>query len=305
MRARTLLFLATSVAFLAVLWSIFRTHTTTTDLAARLIVAQHTRDRLGTELQHARKTVLQPPASTKSEAAPVPKVPADAKPGTPGRPQRPLSLMDLRHDNPQLSNLWIAAQRSQLQQRYGVLFQTLNLTPVQRDNFKDIIAAKVARETDISAAATAQGLEFNDPVIKKLVDDSQKQMETELLAELGEKNFQAYQEFDRTTSVRGFVGGFAVQMAMTEPLTPTQADQLAKALIAATPAAENSRNLDATKVNWTMVDRAAEQLLSPTQFAAWKLGVAQQNMGGGSRLDQELKKAYETAKANTQKYPGS
>jgi hypothetical protein len=304
MRARTLLYLATSVAFLAVLWFIFRTHTTTTNLEARLVVAQHTRDRLGTELQHAKKTILLPPASTKSGPAPVPTVPADIKPGTPGRAPRPPSTGDLLHDNPQLSNLWIAMQRSQLQQRYGVLFQALNLTPVQRDKFKDIIAAKVARQTDISAAAAAQGLEFNDPVIRKFADDSQKQMETELLAELGEKSFQAYQEFDRTAPLREFVGGFAVQMAMTEPLTPAQAEQLAKALIGATPAAEIGRYVDPGKVNWTVVDRAAEQFLSPTQFAAWKLGVAH-NPAGGSRLDQELKKAYDTAIANTQKKPGS
>jgi len=304
MRPRTLLFLATSVAFLAVLWFIFRTQSTTTNLEARLVVAQHTRDRLSTELQHAKKKAPQPPASTKSEPVTVPTVPADAKPGTPGRAQRPASTMDLLHDNPQLSNLWIAAQRSELQRRYGVLFQTLNLTPVQHDKFKDIVAAKVARETDISAAAMAQGLEFNDPVIKKLADDSQKQMETELLAELGEKNFLAYQEFDRTASVRSFVGGFAVQMAMTEPLTPTQAEHLAKALISATPAAEPGRNLDPGKVNWSMVDRRAEQFLSPTQLAAWKLG-ATHNPAGGSRLDHELKKAYDTAIANTQKKPGS
>ena len=303
MRPRTLLFLATSVAFLAVLWSIFRTHTATAKLEARLVVAQQTRDRLSTELQHAKKKVPQPSASTNSEPGPVPTVPADAKPGTPARPQRPPDFMDMARDNPQLMNHWIANQRSQLQRRYGVLFQTLNLTPVQRDKFKDIVAAKVARETDISAAAKAQGLEYSDPVIKKLADDSQQRMETELLAELGEKNFQAYQEFNRTGSLREFVGGFAVQMAMTEPLTPTQAEQLTKALIAATPAAEAGRYVDPGKVNWSMVDGLAEQLLSPTQLAAWKLGVAH-NPAGGSRLDQELKKVYETAKANTQKKPG-
>jgi hypothetical protein len=292
------------VAFLAVLWFIFRTHATTTNLEARLVVTQHTRDRLDTALQNARKKVLQPPASTKSEPAPVPMVPADVKPGTPSRAPRPPSTGDLLHDNPQLSNLWIAMQRSQLQRRYGVLFQTLNLTPVQRDKFKDIVAAKVARETDISAAAKVQGLEFNDPVIKKLADDSQQQMETELLAELGEENFPAYQEFDRTAPLREFVGGFAVQMAMTEPLTPTQAEQLAKALIAATPVPEAGRYVDLGKVNWSMVDRMAEQHLSPTQLAAWKLGVAP-TPAGGSRLDHELRKAYETAKANKQKKPRS
>jgi hypothetical protein len=303
MRPRTLLLLATSVAFLGVIWFIFRIHTATAQLEARLVLAQHARDRLTTELQRAKKKVPPPAASTKSEPAPVPTVPADAKPGTPDRPQRPPDFMDVARDNPQLMNLWIAMQRSQLQRRYGVLFQALNLTPVQREKFKDIIAAKVARETDIGAAAKAQGLEYNDPVIKKLADDSQQRMETELLAELGEKNFQAYQEFDSTASLREFVGGFAVQMAMTDPLTPTQAGHLTKALIDATPAVEASRYVDPGKVNWSMVDRVAERVLSPTQFAAWKLGVAN-NPAGGSRLDQELKKVYETAKANTQKKPG-
>jgi hypothetical protein len=299
MRPRTLLLLATGVAFLGVLSSVFRSHTATAKLEARLVLARHTRDRLSSELQHAGKQVLQPPASTKAEPAPLPTLPGDARPGTSARPRRPPDFMDVARNDPPLMNLWIAMQRSQLQRRYGVLFQTLNLTPEQRDKFKDIIAAKVARETDISAAAKEQGLEYNDPAIKKLADDSQKLMETELLGELGDKNYQAYQNFDRTASLREFVAGFAVQMAMTEPVTPTQAEQLAKALIESYPAAEAGRHVDLGKVNWSMVDRLAEQFLSPTQLAAWKLGVAP-TPAGGSRLDHELKKAYETANAMTQ-----
>ena len=72
----------------------------------------------------------------------------------------------------------------------------------------------------------------------------------------------------------------------------------------ATATAENGRNLDPGKVNWALVDRMAEQFLSPTQLAVWKLGVAY-NPAGGSRLDHELRKAYDAALANTPKQPGS
>ena len=75
----------------------------------------------------------------------------------------------------------------------------------------------------------------SNTALKKLRDESQKQMETELAALLGEAGFRAYQDFGRTTQVRGFVDGFAVQMATTDPLTPAQAEQLSRALMAASP----------------------------------------------------------------------
>ena len=303
MRPPVQFLVAVSIACLALLWFLFRTHATTAELETRLADAKHTRDRLGTALQQTEETLRPTATSSQSQQVDVPTPPSGSQPAAPAQAQRPPSFADLLRDNPQLAGQWVATRRAELQRRYGVMFQTLNLTLGQREKFKDIVAAKVARDTDLGAAAMAQGLDFDDPVIRKLADESRKQLDTELRAELGEKNFQAYQEFDRSIPLRGFVDGFAVQVAMTDPLTPAQATQLAEVLVAATPAAEPGHSLDPARVDWPIVDRRAAQFLSPTQLAAWKLGVAH-NPAGGSRLDHELKRAYDAAVAKSAQRSG-
>jgi hypothetical protein len=157
-----------------------------------------------------------------------------------------------------------------------------------------VMAAEVARGSDIGAAAKEQGLDFNDPVIKKLNVDSHQQMETDLAALLGEQDFGVYQDFERTVRVRGFVDGFAVQVASNTPLDPSQAEQLARALAAASPAYAHGGEADPATIDWTSVDRAAESFLTAAQFSAWKLGIAH-NPDGGSRIELELRKALDAA----------
>jgi hypothetical protein len=206
--------------------------------------------------------------------------------------------MDIARDDPEVLNLWIANQRSRMQQTYGVLMEQLGLTPAQREKFKDILTADAARGTDIGATASAKGLGFDDPVVKALRAESQQQAEAELAALLGEQGLNAYRDYERTTPVRGFVEGFAVQVASTAPLTRNQADQLATALIAATPVAKPDDRPDPVDVDWAKVDAAAEKFLSPTQFAAWKLGVAH-NKFGSTRAEQDFLKVYRSATGKT------
>jgi hypothetical protein len=279
----------------ALLWFIVRTHRATAELETRLAAASKRNAKLNAKLKQAEKVVVPRPASAPAKSVTVPTA-TDAKPASPAPAPRPPGLMDLAHDNPQLMNLWVANQRSQLQQRYGVLFQNLRLSAAQREKFKDVISAEAARGADIGAAAKEQGVDFDDPVITKLHADSGKQRDAGLLALLGEHDFHLYQEFERTVLIRGFVDGFAVQVATSNPLTAPQAEQLAQALIAASPALQKGGRAEPTTVDWFAVDRAAQDFLSPAQFAAWKLGIAH-NPYGGSRIDQALKKVHDAAKA--------
>lgn len=215
----------------------------------------------------------------------------------------PFSLMEAAERNPQLWNEFIASKRAELQGMYVSLFQQLNLAPGQRDAFKAILAAGIARSTDIGAAANAQKLAQDDPAIVALRAEAQRQVDGELAALLGEAGLAAYQDYKRTIGVRGYVTGFAVQLALSEPLRPAQAEQLARVLIDASPSYRQGGDAKPGEVEWERVDRAAQEFLTPTQLVQWKLGVAN-NRYGGSRADVEVKKIYDDAVTQRGGKPG-
>jgi hypothetical protein len=296
-RARLFLVLFAAGAGVGLGWFALRTHRDCAEAENQLVAARERQAKLSVELARAQQASLSPVAASSATTAP-----AAVPPATPPAPKTVVrknapSVMDLAQDNPQLLNYFIASKKAELQQRYGVLFQQLQLTPEQRNKFKEIQAAATTRSIDLGAAVHEQGLTYDDPAVKKLQTDSERQTETELIALLGDAGFQNYQEFNRTLSLRGFIDGFAVQVASTEPLTPMQADQLTRALIAA-GVRRKEGNIDAGSLNWAEVDRAAQVFLSPAQFAAWKLGVAH-NPAGGSRADQELRKLYDAVVAKS------
>jgi hypothetical protein len=264
------------------------------ELQTRLAEAHIRMAALESQLRRAKK--MEPPHLASEPRPPDPANVSPAKPASAGPAPRPLGLMDLAPDNPQLVNLWIASKRAECQQLYGVLFQKLHLTPAQQETFKDIFAGGIARDADIATAARIEGLKRSDPVVAKLSGDASADQDRELLALLGESGFRAYQDFDRAVPVYGFVDGFAMQTAATEPLTPAQADALRQALIDASPSYLKGARADPAAVDWSSVDRVAQSVLSPTQFAAWKLGVAS-NAFGSSRVFLELQKVFESAKA--------
>jgi hypothetical protein len=293
MRARTVLVVLTALLCAGLVWFSVDNSRRRAAAATQLAVARERQARLSAELRQAEKTVVPPPAPSAAKApmaAVAPKA-APARPAVPG-------LLDLARDNPQLLKLFVASQRARLQQRYGVLFQDLPLGDAAQAKFKDVMTAHAERSGDIGVAAREQGVPLDDPAIKKLRDDSTRQMETELRALLGEAGFKAYQEFERAVPVRGFVDGFAVQVASSDPLTPRQAEQLARALVAASPSFQKGAAADPATLDWAAVDHAAQGFLSPAQFTAWKLGIAH-NPSGGSRATHELKKIYDAAVAKT------
>lgn len=276
-------------------WWIVATRGDIAELDARLVAARARQAKVQALLQQIK---TRPSSALANATTPAAKDGKKAKPATAARDPGPLSFYDFARDDPKLMNLWIAFKRSDYRQLFGPLLEQLKLSGAQREKFADILSAQVARDTDIGFAARVQGLEPGDPVIKKLYADSQQQQDRELAAFLGDAGFQTYKEYERTLAVRGYVDGLAVQVAESDPLSAAQAEQLAQALIAhSSPRAnDEGRHADPASVDWPAVDQEAERFLTPSQLAAWKLGLTS-NSFGGSRADQELKKAYETAKA--------
>lgn len=296
-RARRMILLTAAALCVGGLGLVFRIHLATAELEARRSAAREHAVRLAARLHVAKQTTVSAPPPSAVRVAPSSKPAGEA----PKPAKAPPGLMDIAGDNPRVLNLWIASRRSLIQRQYGLLMQSLQLAPAQRERFKDIMAAEVARGTDIAVAAQAKGLARDDPLIKSLYADSRTQTESGLRDLLGQTGFRAYQEFERSLPVRGFVDGFAMQVASTEPLTLRQTEQLAAALIAANSSFQKGERADPATVDWAAVDAAAQQFLSPAQYAAWKLGTAHNEFGGSRlyrELDQELEKAYRAARAS-------
>lgn len=277
------------------LWVTFSATRSRADAEMRLQAANVRQSALRVALLKTEKTI----AEESKRKSPLPRPAVQPVPVTQPKPppKRTPGMTDLARSNPKLWNDFIASQKSQLQQRYVPMFQALNLSTEQREKFKTIHAADITRNADIGAAAAEQALGFKDPAIVRLREQSTEQKQSELKALLGERGFAEYKDFERTVRVRGFVDGFALQLSSSEPLSPNQANQLARVLATSSTSYQSGKDAEPGDLDWTLVDQEATAFLTPNQFAAWKLGIAH-NRYGGSRLDLQLKKAYDAATGN-------
>ena len=295
MHARAILFFA-GAAGVALLGTAWMTSRARHHLEEQLTAARERQATLRRELRQTQEK------STASTAAPGDPATA-AKPASAAAPTQPAAfpprskppgLLDFARENPQLLNEFIAFQKAQLAPRYGSLFQRLNLSPEQREKFKDIKVAAAARSSDIAAAADAQGLRRDDPAIATLRENSERRAEAELAALLGDAGMRELKEHERTANVRGFADGLAVQTAATEPLGAMQADELTRVLAAASASYRGGNHADSRDIDWAAVDAQARSFLTRAQFEVWRRGTAH-NPLGGSRANLELQRVYAEA----------
>ena len=274
---------------------VVQTRQTKKAIEAQLAEARAQAASLRAELQRTEETKAPTITKLQSEAQST-KAVAKGPDATAFPPRtRPPGLRDFARDNPQIWNDFVTSKRAELGRLYLPLLQRLNLAPGQRERFKDILAAGIARGSDISAAADVQGLAYDDPAIVKLREQSEMQQKTELAQLLGPVGFQEFDAFQRALPVRGFVDGLATEVAFSAPLSEQQANALERALAETNPAYRAGKSADPAAVDWQAVDRRASELLSPSQLVVWQAGLAH-NKFGGSRLAQELKKVYDRAR---------
>lgn len=138
-------------------------------------------------------------------------------------------------DNPEVQRLLATQQRGALDSRYAALFKSLNLTPAQLEQFKNLLVEKRTALADVMAAARSQGLNGreNRDEIRALVQNAQNEVDNSIRAAIGETAYQQYQSFEKTQPERNVVSQLQQRLSYSgTPLTDTQSEQLVQVLSA-------------------------------------------------------------------------
>lgn len=263
-------------------------------IATETVVQQ----RLRRELSAAQKLRAEHAAAIPAASATV----QAAVQSGPDRP-RPVEISEAARENPQMWNDMLNLKRVEYRGYYAAYFRRSNVTAEQRERILEILAQGLTRSVDIGAAAKAQDLSFDDPLIQKLHKDAERQTDAEMAEYLGPSHYAELERFQRTEQIRGFVDGLAVQVAAFAPLTAQQADRLEEAIAAASPEFREGKRAQAKTLEWEQIDRQAKEILTPQQYAMWARGSAH-NPKSGSRRDLELEAAYDRAIAKAKAQGG-
>jgi hypothetical protein len=160
------------------------------------------------------------------------------------RPANAANFMALM-EKPEIQKLMALQQRGALDSHYAALFKKLNLTPDQLEKFKSLLVEKQTAMADIMAAARAQGLDpRSDPQeFRKLVTDTQAEIDANIKATLGDASFSQYQQYQQTLPQRNVVSQLEQALSYTStPLSTTQADQMVQILANTSPGTRDASN---------------------------------------------------------------
>jgi len=193
-----------------------------------------------------------------------------------------------------LANLWLAALRARFKQDVGQFVRRTQLAPEKVEQLLAIESRRQERAFDLMAAALAQNLEMDDPLIKKLAQKSDADAKAEVAQLLGPEEAQQFDDYQRAWAARGLVNGLAGLVAFTDPLSPAQAQQFAQILANASASYRQRKGVNMKEVDWAAIDVQAKLLLSPAQFEIWRQGTAR-DASGRSRADNELERLYDRA----------
>ncbi|MBX7209217.1 MAG: hypothetical protein K1X78_12945 [Verrucomicrobiaceae bacterium] len=140
--------------------------------------------------------------------------------------------------NPGMKDMIKQQNIVQTELHYGGLFDHFKLTPEEKENFKQLLAAR-------SGAQTEMGLKFMDenltPAQRKLITDdfekAKKASDADIRTFLGDEgDYQTFQHWEETAPERmqlQMMGGLSQFKAVGEPLTPEQEQKLIDVMAAA------------------------------------------------------------------------
>jgi hypothetical protein len=141
-------------------------------------------------------------------------------------------FMSIMND-PKMQKLMAIEQKAQLDAHYGALFKSLNLTPQQLEQFKNLLVQKQQALMDAITAAREQGINpRTDPVaFNQAISDAQSSVDAQIQSALGDAGFAQYQQYVQTLPDRNTVNQLQQSLSYTEtPLTDDQASQLVQLL---------------------------------------------------------------------------
>jgi hypothetical protein len=185
------------------------------------------------------------------------------------------------HDRPEAQVRWFEQRRAENRQRYAGLFRQLGLSHMQRERFIRNLSELEERNSDLSAAARAVGIDQNAKEIAKARGEFYSEHAAAQKALLGEGGYRAMQDFDRTASVRDAVGRLAGLAAVNGvAFSPAQAEQLVSALAEAVPAYRTGGRAALTDVEPIAVQAALARVLTAEQQAVLNTQEAPGSAGG-------------------------
>jgi len=173
--------------------------------------------------------------------------------GENSRPENPTALTRVRPEgggfaramnSPEVQQLMSLQQKAGLDGRYASLFKKLNLNPAELELFKNLLVERQSAIMDVMAAARSQGLNGRDngDTIRKLVADTQTEIDGSIRTTLGDAAYTQYKNYESTLPQRAVVSQLSQRLSYSSaPLNDTQAEQLVQILAANSPAA-NSDN---------------------------------------------------------------
>jgi hypothetical protein len=226
---------------------------------------------------------------------------------------------------PEVQAMIASEQKGLLDYRYGSLFRNLNLPPEQLEKLKALLVDRQNAVQDVYAAARDQGIDprTDRDAFNKLVADARNAVNDNIKAVIGDTGFDQLNTYDQTMPQRNLVAVLQQRLGYSEPLTPTQADQLVQILAAnpnpastlpagqgrgavdlagrfggggfAGPSIASVAGPDAPTITSAVVNQA-QGVLNSTQLAA--LQQLQQQQQTANQLEQMRRNALQQAAPN-------
>lgn len=235
---------------------------------------------------------------------------AAAKPKSPERPSEKASPgaalpnpRELLTNDPQLQTLWLKSGRSAVQRQYGLLFETLQLSPAQIAKFQDNVIRQQEQLMDLAGVAQSQGAEAKQAIdtLRAKANDEFQAAQSELL---GSDGIKRWRDYERSAQVRSVVEGFAGTAVLNGfPITAEQGNRLAETLAGATQDYGSGGRAEAATIDWASLDARLQQILSPPQLTLFKTAAPLGNTW--SRWTTEMESAIRTAQQADAKNPSA
>ena len=165
-----------------------------------------------------------------------------------GRRNRGFDAFREAMNNPQFQKLMAMQAKAQLDSRFAPLFKELaqsGLSPVQIDQFKNLLVQKQQALVDAYQAAREQGINpRQDPAaFRQIVNDAQTAIDQQIQSQLGPTAFSQFENYQKTLPDRNVATSLQQSLSYSStPLTDDQANALIQILAQSQPQKTNGNN---------------------------------------------------------------
>lgn len=268
--------------------------------ARRAPTIQIHRTELRTSAAPELSTPAPPPPPSAPSAPPPPPEPALAAgpeergPGDRGGPRgaRFAAQMAELMKDPDFAAAWRLDQEARVEQRYGDLFQQLNLAPERLAALKTLLVERdnAGREVWVSAASQGMNPRENRDELRQLAADLEAEVEANIEASFGPSVTTALENFNLTAPHRATVTEINQRLASTtQSLSPSQTQALTTLL------AETGESTGRSALITDATIARAQGILTPTQIETLRKIQAEQT--ARQLISQKMRAARERAQA--------